>query len=61
MNGTLVGGVPDKEGSVLPKVAFGTHELAAVRATDNLLVDSLTLEVQDVAEYRCTIIPPTTA
>lgn len=60
MNGILVGGVPDKEGAVIPKVAFGTHELAAVRASDNLLVESLTLEVQDVAEYRWTIPPPDT-
>ncbi len=60
MNGVLIGGVPDQEGAVIPNVAFGTHELAAARAPDNLLVDSLTLEVDDVAEYVWLVGPPAT-
>ncbi len=60
MNGTLVGQVPDEGGRVIPKVAFGTHELAATRSVDGLVVETFTLEVEDVAEYLWTIIKPAT-
>jgi len=58
MNGVLVGGIQSNQGVVIPNVAFGTHELAASRTSDNLLVDSISLEVEDVAEYVWIIAPP---
>jgi hypothetical protein len=60
MNGTYVGPVPKDEGRVITKVAFGSHELAAARSQDGLVVEQLTLEVNDVAEYIWTIEPPAT-
>ncbi len=60
MNGTLIGSVPDGGGRVIAKVAFGTHELAATRTVDGVVVETLTLEVEDVGEYLWTIIKPAT-
>jgi hypothetical protein len=39
-------------------VGFGSHELAAARSQDGLVVQQLTLNVEDVAEYIWTITPP---
>ena len=60
MNSILVGTVSNNDGAVIPNVTFGTHELAAVRTSDNILVESLTLNVEDVAEYFWIISAPDT-
>jgi hypothetical protein len=60
MNGTRIGSVADGGGRVITKVTFGTHNLAATRSVDGVVVEELTLEVEDVAEYLWTIIKPAT-
>jgi hypothetical protein len=51
MNETYAGGVPADESREIPKVGFGNHNLAAFRARDNILVEELSLDIEDVAKY----------
>ncbi|MFA9453935.1 MAG: hypothetical protein ACERK6_08475 [Candidatus Aminicenantaceae bacterium] len=51
MNGSYAGQIPTDESREIPNIAFGTHYLGATRVRDNVVVDELTLEIEDVGNY----------
>jgi len=51
LNGSYAGQVPKDESREIANIAFGTHYLGATRARDNIVVEELTLEIEEVAKY----------
>ncbi len=51
MNGSYAGQVPTDQSREIANIAFGTHYMGATRARDNVVVEELTLEIEEVAKY----------
>ncbi len=56
-DGSLLGDLEDQTSQVIQNIPYGKHRFDAVRKSDNTLVKSTEIDIQENKEYTWTIIP----
>ncbi len=56
-DGSLLGDLEDQTSQVIQNIPYGKHRFDAVRKSDNTLVKSIEIDIQENKEYTWTITP----